>query len=575
MQTGIQNLCLSLRGSNQRVPSGERVFLRPSFASLRVHTLPGSSNLISKFLLAGLAATAPWGILAQKPAAGAPTLVVFITVDQMRADYFARFKPQLTGGLKRLYDGGAFYRNGFQDHAITETAPGHSTTMSGRFPVHTGITSNAQGVGNAATPLLGGATEPGASPFRFVGTTLTDWMRTADPSTRFLSVSRKDRGAILPIGKSKGDVYWWSGAAGIFTTSTYYADTLPPWVRQFNAEKGFAGYAGKSWDLLRASRDYVEPDTVWEESGGMDFVFPHPFPADTAGVARLFANYPMMDSLTLAFALRGLQEKQLGADARRTDLLAVSLSTTDAIGHKYGPDSREIHDQILRVDRYLGAFLDSLFTLREQSRIVIALTGDHGVSPYPEVHSGRYPNQNAKRVNLNEPLRALRSALVADSVRDSAWSFEEGVFFVRDAAAFAAAKVNADSVARAFAASVRKVPGVLRADLYTDMARANLGKDKIARRWLHMFDAGGAARMAVTLTPYSYWAETNYATHGMPHDPDAGVPVLFWGWGVNPGKYDDEVRTVDIAPTLAAMLGVKPTEALDGVVLKRVLHGAK
>jgi predicted AlkP superfamily pyrophosphatase or phosphodiesterase len=515
------------------------------------------------------------GVQAQRPAPDKPTLVVFITVDQMRADYFPRFKSQFTGGLKRLYDGSAFFKNGFQDHAITETAPGHASVMSGRFPVHTGITANALGVNWPAAPLIGGATEPGAAPFRFQGTTLTDWMRAADPSTRFLSVSRKDRGAILPIGRSKGDVYWWSGAAGIFTTSTYYADTLPPWVQRFNAEKGYAAYAGKLWDLLLPAGKYVEPDTVWEESGGEDFLFPHAFPEDTAAVARSFGNYPMMDSLTLAFALRGLQEKQLGADASRTDLLAVSLSTTDAIGHKYGPDSREMHDQILRLDRYVGAFLDSLFKVRDKQRILIALTGDHGMTPYPEVHSGRYPNEHAKRVNLSNDVTTLHVSLLAVGVPDKAWSFEEGVFFVRDAAAFAAVKVDADSVSRAFAAAVRKVPGVLRADQFSDMAKANLIRDKIARRWLHMFNPGGAAKMAVTLTPYSYWSSTTYATHGMPHDSDANVPVLFWGLGVHPGQYGDEVRTVDMAPTLAAILGVKPLEPLDGVILKKAVRGAK
>jgi predicted AlkP superfamily pyrophosphatase or phosphodiesterase len=525
---------------------------------------------------AGLCAAAFTPLPAQKPvAANQPTLVVFITIDQMRADYIARFKPQLTGGLKRLADGGAFFKNGFQDHAITETAPGHASTMSGRFPVHTGITSNSFGVNSANAPLLGGATETGASPFRFKGTTLTDWMRAANPATRFLSVSRKDRGAILPIGRSKGDVYWWSGNAGIFTTSRYYADTLPGWVQQFNAEKGYAAYAGKTWNLLLPPNKYVEQDTVWEESGGQDFVFPHPFPATPSDVAKIFANYPMMDSLTLAFALRGLQEKGLGTDAKRADLLAVSLSTTDAVGHKYGPDSRELHDQILRVDRYLGVFLDSLFKLRNQKHIVIALTGDHGMSPYPEVHSGRYANKDAKRVDLSAQVAALKAALSAAGVTENAWSWEEGVWFVNDPAAFANAKLNVDSVAQAFAAELRKVPGVLRADLFTDMAKANLAKDKIARRWLHMFDAGGAAKLSVTLTPFSYWSTTTYATHGMPHDADAQVPVLFWGAGVRAGAYANEVRVVDMAPTLAAILGITPSEPLDGVVLKQAVRAAK
>lgn len=533
-------------------------------------------NVIRRILAACLAAVVAPQLPAQKVGVETkPTLVVFITIDQMRGDYPARFKKNLTGGLKRLIDGGAFFRNGFQDHAVTETAPGHATLTSGRFPVHTGIAANAQGVNTASAPLLGGATETGASPFRFRGTTLVDWMRAADPSMRFLSVSRKDRGAILPVGRTRGDVYWWSGNAGIFTTSQYYADTLPAWVQRFNAQKAWTAYAGRTWDLLLPANRYVEQDTVWEESNGEDFLFPHPFPADSVAVARTFANYPVMDSLTLAFALRGLQEGQLGADGHRTDFLAVSLSTTDAVGHKYGPDSREIHDQIIRLDRYLGAFLDSIFVLRDQKRILIALTGDHGVTPYPEVHSGRYANKNAKRVNLDPLVTTLQSSLRAAGVEDSAWIFDDGVFSVHAAAAFDRAKVNVDSTTRAFAAALRKVLGVMRVDLFSDLAKANLAKDKIARRWLHMFSPGGATKLAVTLTPYSYWEATTYATHGMPHDSDAQVPVLFWGAGVRAGARPDTVRTVDIAPTLATIIGVKPLEKLDGVVLKKAVRGAK
>jgi hypothetical protein len=132
-----------------------------------------------------------------------------------------------------------------------------------------------------------------------------------------------------------------------------------------------------------------------------------------------------------------------------------------------------------------------------------------------------------------------------------------------------------DSTTRVFAATLRKVPGVMRVDLFSDLARANTAKDKIARRWLHMFSPGGATKLAVTLTPYSYWEATTYATHGMPHDSDAQVPVLFWGAGVRAGAFPDVVRTVDIAPTLAAIVGVNPLEKLDGVVLKKAVRVAK
>ena len=308
---------------------------------------------------------------AQQPAGNdRPTLIVFITVDQMRSDYFQRFDKQLTGGLRRLFDGGAFFVDGYQDHAITETAPGHSVTMSGRFPVHTGITMNSLGVNGVPDAAIIGSSDrgdPPASPVRFQGTTLTDWLKAANPATRFLSVSRKDRGAILPIGRSKGDVYWWTASNGTFSTSRYYRDTLPTWVNRFNARKPGQQYAGKDWNLLLPPNAYPEPDSVPLENRGANFMFPHPVSPDSMIAARSAAAYPWMDQITLQFALDGISALGLGDAPNRTDLLAISLSTTDAIGHAFGPDSRELHDQILRLDRYLGAFFDSLFKMRDRA----------------------------------------------------------------------------------------------------------------------------------------------------------------------------------------------------------------
>src|ERR671929_65737 len=241
-----------------------------------------------------------------------PTLIVFITVDQLRADYFDRFKGQLTGGLGRLARGGALFTNAFQDHAVTETAPGHASTMSGRFPRSTGIVTNTYGVGDAQAPLVEGIRGPGASPYRFRGTVLFDWMRFKDPRSRALSVSRKDRGAILPLGRAKQQVFWYPSDR--FATSTYYADTLPTWVQRFNDRKLPQSYAGKSWTLLLPEKEYAEADSVPYEGqpAGQNVVFPHLAPADTATAARLLPNYPWMDEVTLAFALEGLQAMNLG-----------------------------------------------------------------------------------------------------------------------------------------------------------------------------------------------------------------------------------------------------------------------
>ena len=149
-----------------------------------------------------------------------PTLLVLITIDQMRGDYLERFGPQLTGGLGRLMRGGAWYTNAHHDHAITETAPGHATLLSGRFPRSTGIMANRAGVDDDDAPLIAGGVGGGASPKRFVGTTLTDWLRSSDDKSRTFSVSTKDRGAILPAGRTKSDVYWYSPDGRCDSTSS-------------------------------------------------------------------------------------------------------------------------------------------------------------------------------------------------------------------------------------------------------------------------------------------------------------------------------------------------------------------
>jgi hypothetical protein len=489
----------------------------------------------------------------------APKLIVFIAVDQMRPDYFERFLPQLTGGLGRLYRGGAVFTNAYQDHAITETAPGHSVMLSGRFPAQTGIVTNSLGVPDAQTPLIGGGGD-GASPFRFRGTVLIDWLRMNDPRARALSVSRKDRGAILPIGRAKQNAFWYA-TDGRFTTSTYYADTLPTWVRQFNARKIPQSYAGKAWTLLLPPSSYPEPDSVPLENYKKDFVFPHAFPSDEGRTAATFASYPAMDSLIAQMALEGVTAMKLGAGPQ-TDLLSVSFSTTDAVGHAFGPDSRELHDQILRLDRYLGALIDSLYRLRDSSTIAFALTADHGVQPNPEIRALR-EGIPAVRVNVAAPLNAARDALKAAGATGDPLRFEEGVVLVQRQA-LANTSIRPDSVIDALRAAIRRVPGVAEVTRVRDLARADTARDVYARRWLHMLPADFAADLVISLDPYAYYAGSNVATHGSPNDLDAHVPEIFYGPWFIPGKYTQRALVADIAPTLAAIAEVTPSEKLDG-----------
>ncbi|MBM3899730.1 MAG: alkaline phosphatase family protein [Gemmatimonadetes bacterium] len=519
----------------------------------------------------GLGAQSPMRVSADRQP---PALAVLITIDQMRPEYLERWHQQLTGGLRRLVDEGAFYRNGFQDHANTETAPGHASTLSGRFPYSTGIAKNAAGVNTSAAPLVG-SDGIGASPFRFQGTTLVDWMTAHDPRTRVFSVSRKDRGAILPVGRGKHPVYWYAPASGRFVTSTYYGDSLASWVSAFNAEERVVGrYAGKSWSLLLPEGAYPEPDSTPGEVRSQEVFFPHVMPQDAMRANNLIVSFPFMDELTLDFAWRGVRALDLGAGPQ-TDILAVSLSTLDGVGHRWGPDSREVHDQVLRLDRALGVFLDSLVALRGADRIVLALTSDHGVAPIPETRSSFDDNRKAMRVMMDDfdPAMTVLAARVEQAkLPAEAFSFDGDVLSVDRTKLPPDGARALPGIADAFAKAARRVNGVMRADVIDRLAKTDTVRDAIGRRWLHNYRPGGDVLVTVTLTPTSYRGNAGSATHGTPHDYDARVPIIFWGSPFMSGRRMENIRVVDIGPTLAEVVGVRPLERLDGVSLKAIIR---
>jgi len=524
----------------------------------RLTTLAATGALVASSVTARAQQTAP---------AQPPSLVVFIAVDQMRADYLERFGAQFTGGLKRLYGGGAVMTQAFHDHAITETAPGHSVMLSGRFPRGTGIVTNTLGVPDSTAPMVGGG-GPGASPRRFRGTVLMDWMTAKDDRSHGLSVSRKDRGAILPMGRAKQSVFWYA-TDGRFTTSTYYGSSLPEWVDQFNAKQIGRKYAGHVWNLLLPASEYREVDDVqYENLGRGNTTFPHPMPGDSAQAARLLTEFPEMDSVIAQFALAGVTAMKLGAGPQ-TDLLSVSFSTTDAVGHRYGPESREIHDQILRLDRTLGTFIDSLYKLRDSARIVFALTADHGVGPLPEIRAER-EHKPIERPDVIPVLNQIDLDLKARGDNAGALIYEDDIILL-NRRQLSRIKVNADSLLGVVARAVRAIPGIQRVDTVRTLAGKDTTTDYVARRWLHMLPADLPADLVVTMNPYAYVASVEMSTHGTPHDYDAQVPVIFYGPPFVPGKYPSRALVADIAPTLASVIGVTPTEKLDGRVRVDIL----
>lgn len=506
------------------------------------------------------------GFGAELPAQeGAPRVVIFLAVDQLRPDYLVRYGAELTGGLAWIAREGVLYLRGEQDHGVTETAPGHSTMLSGRSPASTGIVSNERGVGDPSFPLLG-VRGLGASPMRFRGTTLFDWMLRRDSALRVLSVSVKDRGAILPIGRARVPVFWYQ--SGIFTTSRYYADTLPTWVRDFNARRSVQRRAGWQWELTGPPSSYAEPDSQPWLREGRETAFPHSLPSDSAALVERFRITPLADSLTLALALAGVDALGIGQrPGAGTDLLSISLSATDIIGHRYGPDSREIHDQVLRLDRYLGQFFDSLSRVIPRERWLVALTADHGVTSLPEVaiRQGR----TGGRVSFSPLARETARTLEA-RFRVPFGFFHDNGLLMADTAAISARGMNVDSLAEALRERALELPGVGEAFTPRGLAAARTLE---ANRWKRTIPPGTGWLLAgVPREGYIWTLLPDVAMHGTVNPPDVLVPIAFVGRGIPAARPDRVVRTVDIGPTLAALLGVTPMERVEGIPLPEVVR---
>jgi arylsulfatase A-like enzyme len=280
-----------------------------------------------------------------------------------------------------------------------------------------------------------------------------------------------------------------------------------------------------------------------------------------------------MDSLTIDLALTGMATLGLGARDGHTDLLSISLSTVDETGHDYGPDSREMHDMLLRLDAYLGWFLDSLATTVPAGNTMLVLAADHGVQPIPE-QAPAAPATATVRVWPGSIVRGLARTLRERWRTDFGVRFDYGVV-IADVAALQARGVDTDSLSRALAHELAAEPYVERVFTPRSLAVAPVA-DPLASRWRHTIPAGLGWLAAVTAHRGIYWGTWPVgADHGTPWPSDVGIPIVFWGGGVAAGTVTRPVRSVDIAPTLARRLGILPTERVDGVVLPEVARATR
>ena len=543
--------------------------------------------MLSCALFAAIASTAATKAQATPKAGHRPKLVLVISVDQFSADLFQRYCKDLPGGLGLLQKQGVVFTEAYHDHAFTETGPGHSVLLSGRFPGHTGIVENdwydrALGqvvycVANEKVHPIGRPENAGASPSRFIGTTLGDWLQAQVKGSRAFSLSGKDRAAVLMAGRKPTAVFWFEGAGG-FNTSTAYAEKLPQWLISFDKDL-HQRFLHDDWTWTSLGPwSGVARTATWILPGGLSVRNGLPRTIQGAGMpldkdfAERFRRSPFFDQVTFE-AARILIEKELIGHGPSTDLFTLSLSATDYIGHTYGTGSVEMWDQIHRLDKELGKFLTWL--RRRVPDTWVVLSADHGGMDLPEglkedgLPAERLSEPKAWYAKLNTALRE-RLKVAADLVRVSSSPTQ---IYLNDVG-LKTAGLERGKVLEAIQAQLKtqfEVAESVTSEALENFQESELGDPRdssLLVRLKHSFMASRSGDVMVAFKPLTIFNDPPYvANHGSPWDYDRCVPILFMGpW--QPKKVTQPVRTVDIAPTLAKELGITPSERLDGKALE-------
>lgn len=503
-----------------------------------------------------------------------PSLVVFLIVDQLRGDMVDRYASVFTGGFKRLLTEGLNFPNALHAHAQTETSPGHATLSTGAFPARAGIPSNAwrEGTGGNLHPvynvvdpnesLVGIVGLPGSSPSVLKRTGLADWIQAADSDAKVVSISAKDRAAILMAGKSKGEVYWFDSQVGRFVTSTYYRSENPSWLNRFNEREMVKYEADTVWTstIPEEAVDLSAPDTAVFEGDGVHTFFPHRFSEEVTepGPGDFYfwlETTPMLDRATLDVALLAMDAEKIGRSEGRTDFLSISFSQTDRVGHAYGPLSREQMDNLLRLD----GILDELFSVLDRDvgrdNYVVAFTSDHGIMNNPErIDGGGLRLGNEDRGTLEQALSA---------------------------AARRAGSSPGLSVPEAMVLAMGDLSFVGPAYTHETILNGGAAGDSILHLFQHSMTEGRPGGLLSTYGVEMWWTENTLSwslpvgtTHGSPFFYDRWVPLVLMGPGIPAGTVEDSVRPLDLAPTLAEIAGVPFPDDLDGKPLDTTGKGS-
>jgi len=519
-----------------------------------------------------------------------PRLVLFVVVDQMPYDYVERFRPVLTGGLARLLDEGVVFTQAFHRHGLPTTSPGHATLATGRHPRNHGIIANYWWSRERRKEVYSVEdADERKGPYNLLAPTLGDWLLAHDPESRVFSASPKDRAAVLMGGFGAVGAYWYDDETGTFGSSAYYREAEPRWLVELNRSRCLDRYFGKPWEPLpvpeevRARMGVVDLGVVDLDAGVFDRSFPHSLgrAATAPGESfygAIFAS-PFADEYLVELVSRLVEAEDLGTD-EHTDLLAVSFSSLDKVGHVYGPNSPEILDAVLRIDRDLGRLLDLLEKRVGRDRLVVSLAADHGVMPLPEYE--RLRGRDAHREGARD-VACIQGVFgrLGEELGGGPWLDYDGYLSPEAVAASGRPREEIENRAREL---LERCPTVERVWTRTELEaidpetgpEAGPGEgpeeggselDAFGLAYRNSFHPERSPDLVIQRAPRRLAVAGMGTTHLSPYAADTHVPMIIRAPGLAPRRIDRPVATVDLAPTVAALAGVPVPGEVDGVDL--------
>lgn len=512
-----------------------------------------------------------------------PKLVVGLVIDQMRWDYLYRYYNRYgEGGFKRLMNEGFNCENTFIPYTPTYTAAGHACIYTGSVPAVHGIMGNSwysrdlkrnvYCTEDSNSTTVGSTSAAGKmSPRNLWTTTISDELRIATNfKSKVIGVAFKDRGSIIPAGHSANAAYWYDNASGGFITSTYYMNDLPQWVKEFNNKKLSDKYLQQNWNTFYPSNTYTQStaDSQRYESivPNEDNSFPHITDAITRDKYNSLRYTPFGNTLTFDMAKAAIDGENLGRSGY-TDLLAVSISGTDHMGHEFGPNSIEMEDSYLRLDTDIAAFLNYLDQNIGKDQYIVFLTSDHGVAHIPgflndnKIPAGTYRDADVQK-QLNEVIEQhfnLKNAISA--------IINYEVYFNDEVVT----ENNKSQLTSFCIQQLLKFPFIANAFELKTLAAAAL-PEKLKKMMANGYNQKLSGDIQFNPKPkwYDGWAKGT--THGVWYAYDAHIPLLWYGWGIKHGKSNREVYMTDIAPTLSALLKIQMPDGCIGEVIEEVMR---